>query len=163
MPTPADTTLLLDAMLGKLATYLRMCGYDTAYALDRGIEEDSKLRELATAEGRTLLTRDTGLARQTDGAVLLRGRAIERQLSELITTGFELELSAPTRCSMCNGRLRGVRKNETTPSSAPSPTEQAVWRCQECDQLFWKGSHWRAVETRLADLEGGRNETYRCD
>jgi uncharacterized protein with PIN domain len=32
------TRLLLDAMLGNLATYLRMCGYDAADATDRGVE-----------------------------------------------------------------------------------------------------------------------------
>jgi len=35
--------LLLDTMLGKLATYLRMCGYDAAYALDEGVESDDAL------------------------------------------------------------------------------------------------------------------------
>ncbi|MFW6382904.1 MAG: Mut7-C RNAse domain-containing protein, partial [Haloferacaceae archaeon] len=29
---------MLDAMLGKLATYLRMCGYDAAYVLD-GVDD----------------------------------------------------------------------------------------------------------------------------
>ena len=38
--------LLLDAMLGKLATYLRMCGHDAAYALDRGVEADDAVRDL---------------------------------------------------------------------------------------------------------------------
>jgi uncharacterized protein with PIN domain len=162
MSTPAETAFLLDLMLGKLATYLRMCGYDTAYALDRGIEDDSKLRELASGEGRTLLTRDTDLVRQTDGAVLLRGRAIETQLSELMENGFELELDEPARCSACNGPLRGVPPRESTPSFSPSPTEQAVWRCCACGQLFWKGSHWWDVETTLAGLETGPTETYRC-
>jgi len=31
-PERARDHLLLDVMLGKLATYLRMCGYDAAYA-----------------------------------------------------------------------------------------------------------------------------------
>lgn len=162
MPTPADTTLLLDVMLGKLATYLRMCGYDTAYALDRGIEADSKLRKLAIEEDRTLLTRDIDLARQADETVVLRGLVIEAQLSELNEVGFSLVLDTPTRCSVCNGQLSRVRINETTPSFAPSPTEQAVWRCHECGQLFWKGSHWQDVEMTLAGLETER-ETYRCD
>jgi hypothetical protein len=44
--------LLLDVMLGKLATYLRMCGYDAAYAVERGIEADDALLARADAEGR---------------------------------------------------------------------------------------------------------------
>jgi hypothetical protein len=37
--------LLLDTMLGKLATYLRMCGYDAAHALDEEVESDAVLLE----------------------------------------------------------------------------------------------------------------------
>jgi len=54
--------LLVDAMLGKLARYLRMCGYDAAYALDRGLEADEDLLAVARDEGRQLLTRDRQLA-----------------------------------------------------------------------------------------------------
>ncbi|WP_237560459.1 Mut7-C RNAse domain-containing protein, partial [Halolamina rubra] len=61
-------------MLGKLATYLRMCGYDTAYALDRGVEADARIRRLAAAENRTLLTRDEQLAASVDDAILLTER-----------------------------------------------------------------------------------------
>lgn len=51
-------SLLLDVMCGTLATYLRMCGNDAAYALDRDVEADERLREIAADENRVLLTRD---------------------------------------------------------------------------------------------------------
>lgn len=57
-----DGPFLLDAMCGTLATYLRMCGYDVAYALDRDAEADDRLLDLAAAEDRTLVTRDRELA-----------------------------------------------------------------------------------------------------
>ena len=38
---PETDRLLLDVMLGKLAVYLRMCGYDAAYAGDLGVEAAS--------------------------------------------------------------------------------------------------------------------------
>lgn len=152
MPTPRDTTLLLDVMLGKLATYLRMCGYDTAYALDRCVEADSRIRELAREEERLLLTRDVELGHDTDGALVLRGREIEEQLTELLEAGFVLALDEPVRCSVCNGRLREVVTGERTPPFAPSPAEQPVWRCRECGQPFWRGSHWADVETTLESL-----------
>jgi hypothetical protein len=58
-------------MCGKLATYLRMCGHDTASALDRGVECDDELAGLAREENRTLLTRDTALACRVEEAILL--------------------------------------------------------------------------------------------
>jgi len=56
-------------LLGKLATYLRMCGSDAAYALDRGLEADGWLLALAAAEGGTLLTRDEQLAERAPDAL----------------------------------------------------------------------------------------------
>lgn len=74
--------LLLDAMLGKLARYLRMCGYDAAYALDRGVEADDGLREIAASEGRRLLTRDVDLAARTR-----RGAASDEPRAEAVSRG----------------------------------------------------------------------------
>lgn len=145
---------LLDVMLGKLATYLRMCGYDAAYALDRGIEDDDAIRELAAAEGRTLLTRDAQLAEGVDEAILLTERGIEDQLRELRAAGVPLSLpDRPRRCSACNGRLEhvGDADNGATDRPAHVPDVDA-YRCRDCGQWFWKGSHWEDVRETLAAL-----------
>ena len=154
--TPGDVSdggakLLLDAMLGALTTYLRMCGYDAAYALDRGVEDDDRLRELAAEEGRRLVTRDAALADRTDGAVLLTAREVTDQLRELRDAGFDLSLPArPRRCGTCNGRLDPLPDDEPRPEYAPD--EGGVWRCRDCGQRFWKGSHWDDVRDRLETL-----------
>ncbi|QLG60556.1 Mut7-C RNAse domain-containing protein [Halorarum salinum] len=143
--------LLLDAMLGTLATYLRMCGYDAAYALDRGIEDDDRLRGLAAAEGRRLLTRDASLADRTDGALLLESREVTDQLRELRAAGLDLSLpDRPTRCGTCNGPLAWLDDSEPRPSNAPA--DGPTWRCRDCGQHFWKGSHWDDVRDTLARL-----------
>ncbi len=149
--------LLCDVMLGKLTTYLRMCGHDTAYALDRegtgdvGIEDDDALLSLAREEDRRLVTRDTALGARTDDAILISTTEIEEQLRELYTAGVDLSLDLPERCSTCNGRVERVEAGET-PDHAPSIDEQRVWRCQACDQYYWKGSHWDDVRERLARM-----------
>ena len=148
----SDERLLLDTMLGKLTTYLRMCGYDAAYALDRGVEADDEVLALAEAEDRRIITRDAVMAARADDAILLTGRAITEQLRQVRAAGLTLSLGDPTRCSNCNGRLNRVPAEEDVPDSAPDPAEQAVWRCRECGQLFWKGSHWDDVSARLASL-----------
>ena len=145
--------LLLDAMLGKLARYLRMCGYDAAYALDRGVEADDDLLELAAAEDRRLVTRDRQLAARAPNGVRVDSREIEDQLRELGERGFELSLSAePVRCGRCNGPVEPVDPSETMPEYAPDPGETACYRCRDCDQVFWRGSHWDDVRERLAGL-----------
>lgn len=150
--TPGDTALLLDVMLGKLTTYLRMCGYDAAYALDRGIEEDAALRSLARREGRMLLTRDVELASNTPGALLVESKDVRLQLEELASQGYDLSLDVPTRCSHCNGRLYRLPETEATPAFAPDPGEQPVWCCVDCEHLFWRGDHWEDVDRRLEEL-----------
>ncbi len=149
----ARDTLLLDAMLGKLATYLRMCGYDAAYALDEGIEADDALLAMVTETDRRLITRDRQLAARADDAVVIAGREIEAQLRELAVAGFDLTLpDEPARCSVCNGAVVAVDADEPTPEYAPDPATTSVWRCPACGQHFWKGSHWDDVATTLSEV-----------
>jgi uncharacterized protein with PIN domain len=151
--SPGETPLLLDVMLGKLATYLRMCGYDAAYAGTRGAETDDDALAVAETEGRTLVTRDHALATRADPSLLLSSRDPVDQLRELAAAGYDLTLAeTPSHCSACNGRLERVDRTEPTPDYAPAPHEETVWRCRDCGQHFWKGSHWDDVAATLADL-----------
>lgn len=138
-----------DVMVGKLVTYLRMCGYDTLYAQDEGVEADDAIRKRAQTTGRTLLTRDQTLAAQTEGAIRLTATAIEAQLRELAEQGVSIELPAePHRCSLCNGGVTQIAADQH-PEHAPD-TVARVWQCTSCDQYFWEGSHWERVETTVA-------------
>nr|WP_267663204.1 Mut7-C RNAse domain-containing protein [Halorubrum yunnanense] len=159
-------------MCGKLATYLRMCGYDAGYALDRGIEADDRLLSLAVDEGRTLITRDRELAARADGALLLTERDVLDQLREVAEAGLPVGLAAePTRCGDCNGPVERVgpegadvgpddrpeyvpddvgtsRTDEETGGDSDADPRPA-WRCRDCGQWFWKGGHWESVAERL--------------
>ena len=151
--TEEQPALLLDTMLGKLGTYLRMCGYDAAYALSRDVEDDDELVALAETEGRTVVTRDVALAKNAPRAVLLESRDTVDQLREFRDAGFPLEIDEePSRCGACNAPLVRVAPEEQTPDYAPEPDYEAVWRCRECGQHFWKGSHWDDVAETLAEL-----------
>ncbi|WP_293032359.1 Mut7-C RNAse domain-containing protein [Natronococcus sp.] len=142
--------LLLDVMCGGLPAYLRMCGHDTAYAGDRGIEADDALLALAEDEGRTLITRDVQLASRAEESILLESRDVEAQLAELAAAGLELTLEEEPRfCGRCNGSLEVVESGLSTPEYAPDPAETAVWICADCGQFFWRGSHWKRVERTL--------------
>ncbi|WP_311170970.1 Mut7-C RNAse domain-containing protein [Halobellus ordinarius] len=158
--------LLLDAMLGKLATYLRMCGYDAAYVLDareEGREEatpppqndpsDDEILQWARETGRTLVTRDVDLADRAADAVLLSSRDLREQLREVREAGYDLSLAdPPVRCGACNGELRAVDPEESLPQYAPDPAETDCWRCRACGQVFWQGSHWDDVAATLAEI-----------
>ena len=142
--------LLVDVMCGGIVTYCRMCGHDTLYAGDHDIEADEAILALARADGRTIVTRDTELATRSDDAVLLSGRDTEDQLGELLRAGVDLELAAePSRCGTCNGRLERVDRHDPTPDYAPDPDDVVSWRCRDCGQYFWRGSHWDRVRETI--------------
>ena len=146
--------LLTDAMLGRLTTYFRMCGYDTAYTPDLGIESDDAIREYAQSENRLLLTRDRELAASAEDALLLRRREIADQLQEVVDAGLDMSLpEVPERCSACNGTVERVPSDGPTPEYAPDPRSVDIWRCRQCKQHYWKGSHWDDVEETLAGLD----------
>lgn len=140
--------LLLDVMCGGLRSYLRMCGHDTVYALDRGIEADDRLLAIAREEDRTLITRDRRLATRADTAILLETTDTESQLRALYNAGIELTLVEPTRCSRCNGRLEPA----IGPRPEYAPPERPAWQCVDCGQWFWKGSHWNRVRATLQSV-----------
>jgi uncharacterized protein with PIN domain len=152
MPDELDGPFMLDAMLGKLATYLRMCGHDAAYALDEGreVEADDAILAAARDEDRTLLTRDVDLAdRAGDRGVLLTARDVTDQLRELYAAGLPLELDdRPARCGNCNGPLERLNGERAT----HAPDDGPVWGCRRCGQQFWKGSHWDRVAATLATV-----------
>jgi uncharacterized protein with PIN domain len=152
---------LLDAMLGTLATYLRLCGHDTCYALDRDVEADAAVLALATAEDRVLLTRDEQLAARAERSILLRQRGTEPQLRELAAAGLDLTpVEEPVHCGRCNGRLarETAAGSDARPEYVPDDATP-VWRCRDCDQRFWKGSHWDRMAATLAAVRERSGET----
>ena len=147
--------LLVDAMCGGIVSYLRMCGHDTVYALDRGLETDGSLTAVTTEENRRLITRDRDLATATPGAICLSTTDTVAQLEELQAAGIDMTLSQrPQYCGNCNGELRVIDPEErsTTPAHTPDPTAETVYTCRDCGQYFWRGSHWKQVKETLAEI-----------
>lgn len=152
---------LCDAMLGTLPTYLRLCGHDTVYALDRDVEADDAVLALAAGEDRVLLTRDEQLAAMAEQSILLRERETEPQLRELAAGGVALTpVAEPEYCGRCNGLLTRGDADGSGQRPEYVPDDVApVWRCRDCDQRFWKGSHWDRMVATLADVRAASGET----
>jgi len=129
-------TFMCDAMLGKLARWLRLLGFDVELAGDG--EGDKAIAARARAEGRILVTRDSDI--HGDGVVLLKGTELAGQLRELVeATGIELPSTpSPGKCTLCNGEL------EPTEEGLPEGVSEG-WRCVDCRHLFWVGSHWKKI------------------
>ncbi|HPJ29969.1 MAG TPA: Mut7-C RNAse domain-containing protein [Methanothrix sp.] len=141
---------LADLMLMRLARWLRMAGQDVSNPPEGA--DDSDLLEIALAEERTLLTRDRVLARRCEkagaGCLLIISSDLDEQLRELEDAGIALELN-PERCTLCNGPLEEVGSSEIVGEPALSEEGSALWRCERCGKLYWRGSHWRGIRKRL--------------
>lgn len=142
---------LVDAMLGKLAKWLRILGYDTFYYRDL---EDEQLIELAEAEGRVLLTSDERLWRQRGGEekILISSDDWREQLGELAQV-VELDTSGVfTRCIECNVPLEQASREGVEGLVPPHvfATQEEFGRCPRCGRIYWKGTHFAQA---LAEVE----------
>jgi uncharacterized protein with PIN domain len=140
---------LADEMLGSLARWLRIVGYDTTYVKDL---EDCEILELARSEGRLLLTRDHQLAERAGArGLLITSAALDEQLGQ-VAAAYGLKMDRPmSRCTLCNGPLRTVGKEEVGPGAPERvrASHEEFYVCQSCGQVYWKGSHWEHINERL--------------
>ncbi|WP_258083928.1 Mut7-C RNAse domain-containing protein [Thermococcus thermotolerans] len=140
---------IADMMLGRLARWLRLYGYDTLY----GVEDDDEILRVALAENRALLTRDSSLAGRARRlglkVILLDSNSLEGQIGELKRHGLEFrELFPPNaRCPKCNGLIRPVSKGEVrgkVPESVYQKYDE-FYVCETCGQIYWPGRQWREM------------------
>ena len=143
------TRFVADVHLGALARRLRLLGFDTLY--DRQYD-DARLAAISARERRILLTRDVGLLKH---GVVSRGHWVrntdpQRQLLEIIREfSLQRDLEPFTRCTICNGQLRPIAR-EAVADRVP-PRVRARFRrfmeCAGCRRIYWRGSHYRKLES----------------
>ena len=146
---------LADSMLGRLARWLRIVGFDTWYF--RKIS-DQDLLSLQENSGRILLTRDTGLIRcsGTGPYLFITHDRWEAQLCQVLTS-MSLVLSPEmmfTRCIRCNRVLEPLTQKEIK-GKVPEyvASTQTVFRgCSSCGKIYWPGSHRTHVMRALEKL-----------
>ena len=132
-----------DAMLGRLARWLRLAGFDVSF--DPGLPVLERVGQ-ARAAGRWLLTCNRELAALAGPrALLLRTRTTDLQIVELRE---RLPLSADpsrflTRCSCCNGLLQGVGRDAVLGRLPPYVATHAerFMKCVGCERIYWPGTH----------------------
>lgn len=161
--------LVADAMLGRLARWLRALGRDVRF--DAAMDDDA-LARLARDEHRLLLTRDRRLCAargRPDWCRLVAATRPDAQLRELTGT---LDLFGPgwrdrlfTRCMVCNATLRPVshravaRRLPPKVRADPRVRSAGLRQCPDCGKLFWEGSHTRRMRRWLEAVAPGRPRT----
>jgi uncharacterized protein with PIN domain len=160
-PLEGPIRFLADTHLGRLAGYLRLAGFDTAYRNDFA---DREAAELSAREGRVLLTRDQGLLKRSavQHGYWVRATSPRQQFHEVVARFDLAGRFAPfSRCRRCNAVLVAVGKAAVRGRVPPR-----VWaafdefaQCPGCGRFYWAGSHTERVRRWLEGMSrGGRDE-----
>lgn len=150
-----EVRFISDAHLGKLARYLRLCGFDTLY--DASLD-DREIIKIASSGKRIVLSCDKDLIRNLNGTPGLRivSRKPVEQIGEVLRSFDIAGLFRPfTRCMGCNGLLDDIGKEEIL-DQLPARTRDyySVFRkCRRCGQLYWEGSHYEKMKKFVDDLK----------
>jgi len=149
-----EPKFIVDTMLGNVARWLRMLGYDTLYF--KRIE-DWKILSLALKDERVILTRDHGLcnrARKKEiKCLLLEQDTMEERLAYIsMKTGIRLYIDLDrSRCPICNYELIKVDR-EIVKNKVPRRVYEKhsdFWYCRKCGKVYWIGKHWKGIEGTL--------------
>jgi len=133
---------VVDSMLGRLATWLRILGYDTYY---QSRYPKGELADLMRQD-RRLVTRDRKRRRLSPEVIFLHSDQVGEQLKELFE---QLDLDPDqskwfARCLRCNTVLEAADSEEAmerVPEYVFYESRGKIRVCRGCGRYFWPGSH----------------------
>jgi len=151
---PSPVRFVVDAHLSRLAKYLRWLGFDAVCENDIG---DARIARLASEECRVVLSRDRGLLMRAE---ILHGCYVwatdpGEQLAEVVERLQLCDGLRPfSRCLECNALLQRASALEI---ERMVPTDVRQWEtrylaCPACHRVYWRGSHYHAMQERLGRL-----------
>lgn len=153
--TAPTQRLIADCMLGRLARWLRILGFDVVYDAHLG---DGELVERAVAEQRVILTRDRRLVlrRRARRYLLIDSERLDEQLAQVLR---ELRLAVDPgglfgRCLVCNQPLIDLPADEARGRVPPyvAETQTDFRRCPRCERVYWAATHVHRMLGRLARM-----------
>jgi uncharacterized protein with PIN domain len=153
-PGNACPRFIADVMLGRLAKWLRIAGFDVLYS---NKYTDNELVEISNREGRVLLSRDTRLLvrKSVKEFIFLESQNVQVQIKQVFNAMhvFDLSLSL-TRCLSCNEALVETARVSVREKVPPFvyKTQSRFKSCPKCGKIFWAGTHRNAVIQTLEKL-----------
>lgn len=151
---------IADAMLGRLAKWLRILGFDVLY--DPALE-DRQIIRIARDQERTILTRDTRMLqnRSIGSIIFIKSDDVFQQLPELKEKVNFSATDRAVRCVVCNGRLHAVSEKGELKDLIPEYVYynfEEFMKCSGCCRIYWKGSHYEKIRERLRNMLRGELE-----
>lgn len=145
---------IVDCMLGKLAKWLKILGFDSLFFSKIADEE---LLSIARKEDRVLLTRDTGLIqRASDVETLFLDSEDWPDQVRQVLAHFDLwqQVNPHSRCIDCNIELKSLSRKNAKNLVSPFVFEHAdsFALCPGCGRVFWRGSHFEDMEAQIREI-----------
>lgn len=143
-----------DVMLGKLAKWLRIAGYDVLYS---NKYSDDELIAISREQGRILLSLDSRLLvrKSVDFFIYLQPGTLESQIRRILELTNTAQIPAPfSRCLSCNEILLKATR-ESVRERIPEyvyKTHKNFKLCPTCGKIFWSGTHRKSVLRYLERL-----------
>ena len=144
-----------DVMLGRLAKWLRIAGFDVLYS---NRFSDNELISVSNDEDRILLSLDSRLLvrKSVKNFIFVESWDLQEQIRQILDCTHTASFPAPfSRCLSCNELLVN-----TTHESVRNQVPVYVYRtqslfkiCPNCGKVFWSGTHRRSVLKILEKLE----------
>ncbi len=152
---------IVDCMLGKLAKWLKILGFDTLYFSKI---EDENFLKLAAQEARIILTRDTGLIEKSGQMkhLFISSENWQEQLQQVLDA-FDLwdKVKPNSRCLECNVELKSLSRQSAKNLVAPFIYEhaQSFAICPQCGRVYWQGTHYQEMEAKIHEILSERNKS----
>lgn len=132
-----------DSMLGKLALWMRVVGYDVAY---ESAIDDAALIRRAKDEGRIILTRDTLLIPRRwvrEHSLFIKSDDPREQLRQVMSACRIESEKFLTRCLRCNAALEETPREGVEGRVPPYvyKTQEEFSACPACGRIYWAGTH----------------------
>jgi uncharacterized protein with PIN domain len=141
---------ICDFMLGRLAKWLRLLGFDTSYYRNTN---GKTIIHHSRNEGRTILTRSKVLKEKYSDTILIESENLLDQLKQVTKS---LKITSPfSRCPVCNEETKKVKK-ETIEKEVPPyifEIHKDFKRCPVCSRIFWKGTHYKEIEKVINEIK----------
>jgi len=140
----------VDGMLGRLAKWLRILGFDAAFPRSQ------------PSAGRLFVTARRSVTYA--GAIVVSGDDPSDQLRQVLKQA-DIRPDPKrflSRCLICNVPVREVRREDVA-GKVPDGVFQrsrSFHECPECSRVYWEGSHAARIKKRL---EGSVSFTQQSD